>query len=70
MEEAGGAESVSAMDHDSRDSIKGIITLFAELTLIFVDKVFNKFVDILSIRIFDVLRLLEKVGCWVLQFFH
>ena len=58
------------MDHDSRYSIKGIIVLFAKLALVFVDKIFNKLIDFLSVGVFNVFGLLEEVGCWVLQFFH
>lgn len=68
--ETGCTESMSTMDHYTRDSDEDIIILFAQLTLVFVDEFVHKLLDLRGWFSCDLLCLFEEESSWVFEGFH
>lgn len=61
---------MSAVDHNTRNVINGIICFLTQRAIVFVKKFIDKLIDLFAIEVRRVFSLLEKEGRWVLQFFH
>ena len=68
--EAGSAKSVTAVNHDARNAVGGVVPLLAQRTAVLVQQLAHELVDLLPVQIRWVLRLLEEERGRVLQFFH
>ena len=67
--ETGSAKGMSAVDHDARNTINGVIVIFAEGTVVLVEEFVDELVDFLAIEVWGVFCLLEEEGGGILKFF-
>jgi hypothetical protein len=68
--EAGRAEGVAAVYHDSRDAFNRIVVLLAKEAFLLVEQLVHELIYLFSIEIWGILGLLEEEGCWILKLFH
>ena len=61
---------MSAVNHDARDAIIGVILFFAERTVILIEELISEFVDFFAIEVRRVFGLFEEEGGGVLKLFH
>ena len=61
---------MTAMYHNSGNTIAGVIKFFAEGTVILVQKFIDEVIDFVAIQIRRILSLLEEESRWIFQFFH
>ena len=61
---------MSAVNHDARYAVTGIIIFFAKGAVVLIEELINEFIDLFAIEVRRVLGLLEEEGCRILKLFH
>lgn len=61
---------MTAMDHNSGNTIAGVIKFFAEGAVILVQQFIDEVIDFVAIQIRGILSLFEEESRWIFQFFH
>ena len=68
--EARSTESVSAVDHNARNTVSSCVLLLAQRTTVHIDQLFDELVDFSPIEIRRIFCLFEEEGGGVFELLH